>query len=145
MVLPVTTWAAYNGWGGRSLYDGGGFNGLPRADVVSFDRPMQPVGSPIWEALQGHPFFTWEYPLVRWLEREGFDVGYVSSLDVHAGRLPTSGVVVSRRARRVLEHGHARHARPLVGCRGEPARGPGPTACAGTCASRRATSATTAP
>jgi len=52
--IPVTTWAAYNGWWARSLYDGGGFNGLPRADAVSLDRPMQPTGSPIWEAVQGH-------------------------------------------------------------------------------------------
>jgi hypothetical protein len=95
VILPITTWAAYNGWGARSLYDGGGFNGLPRADAVSLDRPMQPVGSPIWEAVQGHPFFTWEYPLVRWLEREGFDLGYLTSLEVHRGILPTSGLIVS--------------------------------------------------
>ena len=108
MVLPVTTWAAYNVWGGRSLYDGGGFNGLPRANAVSLDRPMNPIGSPIWEATQGHPFFTWEYPLVRWIEREGFDAGYVTSLELQRGELPRTAARRLRRPRRVLERGDAR-------------------------------------
>ena len=95
VVLPVTTWAAYNQWGGRSLYDGGGFNGLPRADAVSLDRPMHPIGSPIWEANQGHPFFTWEYPLVRWLEREGYEPGYLTSVEAHRDDAPTSGLLIS--------------------------------------------------
>ncbi len=95
VILPVTTWVAYNGWGGRSLYDGGGFTGLPRANAVSFDRPMKPVGSPIWELNQGHPFFTWEYPLIRWLESELFDVGYVTNLELGRGELPAKSLIIS--------------------------------------------------
>jgi hypothetical protein len=93
VVLPVTTWAAYNWWGGRSLYDGGGFNGLPRADQVSFDRPMKTEVSPIWEREQGHPYFTWEHPLVAWVERGGYDVGYATSIDLHRGLLPACKLV----------------------------------------------------
>jgi len=93
--LPTTTWVAYNAWGGRSLYDGGGFNGLPKAVAVSFDRPMKPTGSPIWELHQGHPFYTWEYPLVYWLEKQGFDVGYVSNMEMARGGVPVTGVLVS--------------------------------------------------
>lgn len=95
VIIPVTTWVAYNGWGGRSLYDGGGFTGLPRAHAVSFDRPMKPVGSPIWELNQGHPFFTWEYPLIRWLESELFDIGYVTNLEVGRGELPAKSLIIS--------------------------------------------------
>jgi hypothetical protein len=92
--LPATTWAAYNWWGGRSLYDGGGFNGLPRANQVSFDRPMKSAVPPIWEIEQGHPYYTWEHPLVVWVEREGYDVGYATSIDLHRGSLPARKLVV---------------------------------------------------
>lgn len=93
--VPVTTWAAYNLWGSRSLYAGGAFNGLPAASEVSFDRPMSPQVTPLWELEQGHPFYTWEYPLVRWIEREGFDVGYVTNVDLHRGDLPAGRLLVS--------------------------------------------------
>lgn len=95
VLLPVTTWAAYNWWGGRSIYDGDGYNGLPRAYAVSFDRPMKQAVPPLWELTQGHPYFVWEQPLVAWVERQGFDVGYVTSLDVHDGLLPARKLVVS--------------------------------------------------
>ena len=95
IALPVSTWAAYNWWGGRSLYDGGGFNGLPRANQVSFDRPMGIAASPIWEREQGHPYYTWEHPLVAWAESEGYDVGYATSIDLHQGLLPARRLIVS--------------------------------------------------
>jgi hypothetical protein len=69
--VPVNTWQAYNPWGGKSLYD---FNSrhFARASHVSFDRPLA------WTA-QGP--FDWEYSLVRFLEREGYDVGYQTDVD----------------------------------------------------------------
>jgi len=94
VVLPVTTWAAYNWWGGRSLYDGDGFNGLPRAYQVSFDRPIKAELSPIWEREQGHPYYTWEHPLVAWIEQQGYDVGYATSFALHDGWLPARKLVV---------------------------------------------------
>jgi hypothetical protein len=66
--VPVNTWEAYNRWGGKSLYD---FYG-PRAYRVSFDRPFGDMAqSPMW----------WEIQLVRFLEREGYDVSYQTDRD----------------------------------------------------------------
>ena len=71
--VPVNTWQAYNEWGGKSLY---GFNStdLAAANRVSFDRPVAPAGQ--WP-------IVWEVPLIRFLEREGYDVSYQTDLDTH--------------------------------------------------------------
>jgi hypothetical protein len=68
--VPVNTWQAYNGWGGHSLYDS--TSALGRADAVSFLRPYAPG------YLQT---FEWEIQLVRFLEREGYDVSYQTDVD----------------------------------------------------------------
>ena len=69
--VPVNTWEAYNNWGGRSLYN---FPG-PRAYRVSFERPFgDQAQSPLW----------WEYQLVRFFEREGYDVSYQTDIDTDA-------------------------------------------------------------
>ncbi len=44
---------------------------------VSYNRPINLDG-----ALE-NDFFSAEYPLVRWLERNGYDVAYCTGLDVH--------------------------------------------------------------
>ncbi len=80
----VTTYQAYNaypadGRRGKSLY-GDSFGaptiaGNTRAVEVSFDRPY---------ALNGAgQFLNWEIDFVRWLERNGYDVGYTTDLDTH--------------------------------------------------------------
>jgi hypothetical protein len=71
VVASANTWQAYNTWGGRSLYPA---DGRPAATRVSFDRPWAP-GS------QGQ-FFAWGIHLVRFLEREGYDVSYTTDVDV---------------------------------------------------------------
>jgi N,N-dimethylformamidase beta subunit-like protein len=68
--VPVNTWQAYNGWGGHSLYDS--TSTLGRANRVSFLRPYAPG------YLQT---FEWEIQLVRFLEREGYDVSYQTDVD----------------------------------------------------------------
>lgn len=91
----VTTFQAYNNWGGRSLYD---FNseGEVRAARVSFLRPyafgLNPQSAAgigageiitnLQGAAQTGPM-GWEYPMVRFLEREGYDVSYATNVDVH--------------------------------------------------------------
>jgi hypothetical protein len=72
----VTTYQAYNNWGGKSLY---AFNstGAP-ATKVSFDRPYSLAAGPADFLLH------WEYPMVRFLEREGYDVTYGTNIDTHA-------------------------------------------------------------
>ncbi|TWU34943.1 Dockerin type I repeat protein [Novipirellula artificiosorum] len=66
--VPVNTWQAYNRWGGHSLYD------PDPADKVSFDRPYDK---------SARSLIRYEIPLARFLEREGFDVEYVTNVDVH--------------------------------------------------------------
>lgn len=67
----VTTWQAYNGWGGASIYSGA--NG--RADVVSFDRPYTGNGS--------GEFLGREYEMIHFIERLGYDVSYWTDIDLH--------------------------------------------------------------
>jgi len=79
--VPVNTWEAYNSWGGASLYT------VPRAYRVSFDRPFDAAAaSPLW----------WEIQLVRFLEREGYDVSYQTDLDTNndAGTLVRHRLVI---------------------------------------------------
>src|SRR5581483_4960282 len=77
----VTTFAAYNNWGGKSLYAFNS-NGAP-ARKVSFDRPY--ATNPYGVRLDGAGDFLrrWEYNAVRFLEREGYDVKYVTDVDTH--------------------------------------------------------------
>ena len=71
----VTTWQAYNDWGGYSLYHGGG-SFAARSRVVSFDRP--------YLARRGSADFFWiESPLVYLAERLGLDVTYWTDIDLH--------------------------------------------------------------
>jgi hypothetical protein len=77
----VTTFAAYNNWGGKSLY---AFNsGDAPAKKVSLDRPY--ATNPYGVRLDGAGDFLrrWEYNAVRFLEREGYDVSYITDVDTH--------------------------------------------------------------
>ncbi|WP_411032160.1 N,N-dimethylformamidase beta subunit family domain-containing protein [Spongiimicrobium sp. 3-5] len=105
--LPITTYQAYNYWGGKSLYDTGsgslekwGTNTGEHATKVSFNRPfarsnntkaafgvgagefltnVQPVTThnyPISSA-------AWDYNMVRWLEKNNYDLGYITNIDTH--------------------------------------------------------------
>lgn len=75
--VPVNTWQAYDDWGGKSLYDNLSTNGR-RANRVSFERPYD------WAPVPGGQPLEWEYPLVRWLERSGYDVSYQTDADTDA-------------------------------------------------------------
>ena len=74
--VPTNTWQAYNTWGGEDLYSS------PRAVKVSFDRPYAIEGPLASGAGRGGGLFYWEYPLVRFLERGGWDVSYATDDDV---------------------------------------------------------------
>ena len=70
-----TTWQAYNDYGDRSLYRGGP---NARAYKVSYNRPMWARGN----TPNGRDsFFGSEYAMIRWLERNGYDVTYLSGVD----------------------------------------------------------------
>ena len=68
-----TTWQAYNQYGGNSLYVG---NPVGRAYKVSYNRPFTTRGTSPEDWL-----FNAEYPMVRWLERNGYDVSYATGVD----------------------------------------------------------------
>jgi hypothetical protein len=76
-----TTWEAYNTYGGDSLYSGNGSVG--RAYKVSYNRPFTDRG-----ISGGLGTFDWvfhaEYPMVRWLEANGYDVTYFTHVDTAA-------------------------------------------------------------
>lgn len=69
--MGVNTSEAYNAWGGWSLYT------QPRAYKVSFNRPYQ-------QGRGAGLFFEWEYNMIRFLEREGYDVSYSTDVDTDA-------------------------------------------------------------
>ena len=88
------TWLSYNRWPQwRSLYDLGSAPwGASNAKVgydVGFDRPY----ALYWNGFPAgfHPqtngsgeFLDDEFPLAFWLEKEGYDVTYISNVDTHA-------------------------------------------------------------
>ncbi|HEY6895315.1 MAG TPA: N,N-dimethylformamidase beta subunit family domain-containing protein [Rhodanobacteraceae bacterium] len=87
----VTTFAAYNNWGGASLY---AFNSTDQkpARKVSFDRPY--AVNPYGVRLDGAGDFLrrWEYNAVRFLEHEGADVKYITDVDTHeTAMVPRAG------------------------------------------------------
>jgi len=84
-----TTWQAYNAYGGNSLYTG---EPAGRAYKVSYNRPFTTRCC----SFPGGEVYSWifnaEYPMVRWLERNGYDVSY------------STGVDADRRGAEILEH-----------------------------------------
>ncbi len=69
-----TTWQAYNNYGGNSLYTGAPAG---RAYKVSYNRPFntrEVDGGQDW-------LFNAEYPMIRWLEANGYHVSYLSGGD----------------------------------------------------------------
>ena len=99
----VTTWQAYNPWGGRSLYkDFETGRESDRSMVVSFDRPYALAYQ--WGAAD---FLTHELPLLSLIEEMGLDVAYATSIDLHtAGLDPVSTDALLRGRTAVLSPGH---------------------------------------
>lgn len=94
----VTTYQAYNNWGGMSLYR---WNSKGKqAAKVSFNRPyaISPNRAAAYGVGAGE-FITnvqpkrrtsnsgWEYNMVRWLEKNGYDVTYATNIDTHEDHL----------------------------------------------------------
>ncbi|WP_259400782.1 DUF4082 domain-containing protein [Microbispora sp. H13382] len=67
------TWQAYNDYGGNSLYQG---TPTGRAFKVSYNRPMT-----LRAERPETYFFDAEYPMIRWLELNSYDVAYTSNVD----------------------------------------------------------------
>lgn len=95
-VMPAdSTWNAYNAWGGmggsmyagNSLYYGTAVNQYDPdcARYVSYNRPVVNRGAADagrgYGAVEWSTFFTSEYPMVRFLERNGIDAKYYGCID----------------------------------------------------------------
>src|SRR5579862_9852242 len=74
--VDVTTWEAYNPFGGESLYeDASGTMPHGKAFEVSFDRPFA-------EGYGAGRFLQWEVYFVRFVEALGYDVTYTTAFDL---------------------------------------------------------------
>src|SRR5690349_22320854 len=73
-----TTWQAYNTYGGNSLYTG---SPAGRAYKVSYNRPFINRGDPTGTTGERDYLFDAEYPMIRWLEANGYNVSYMSGID----------------------------------------------------------------
>jgi len=102
LVLSTSTYAAYNDWGGPSLYMGGTRVSLERPLASGFLRKPEPSlrkaqDVPDIEALAyfgwaeahglspwsgGAGWWTWERPFVAWAEREGYTIDVATSQDL---------------------------------------------------------------
>jgi hypothetical protein len=84
------SWQAYNTYGGADFYQGAAHG---RAYKVSYNRPMAAR-----QDAEGRSFFfSNEYPMIRFLERNGYDVTYSSGVDTdrHADLLKNHQVFLS--------------------------------------------------
>jgi Domain of unknown function (DUF4082)/Bacterial Ig-like domain (group 3)/Bacterial Ig-like domain/Bacterial Ig domain len=75
-----STWQAYNTWGGNSLYQGNSQVASGRAVKVSYNRPLIDDGVYGGFGNYNSPLHA-EYPMVRWLEENGYDVTYFTDVD----------------------------------------------------------------
>ena len=76
-----TTWQAYNTWGGNSLYTG---SPAGRAYKVSYNRPFWNRFNDASGTTGPRDFlFDSDYPMLRWLEANGYNVTYICGLDTH--------------------------------------------------------------
>jgi PKD repeat protein len=92
----VNTYQAFNDWGGKSLFAFDSDSSGP-ATKVSFNRP--------YERSYGYDgsgdFLTgWEYDMVRFLEREGYDVSYDTEVDAHE----SPSLLMSHKALLIVGH-----------------------------------------
>ena len=90
LVMPTNTWQAYNTWPGKCLYvspdyrsdyetiAGKAPDGKSRAMKVSFDRPHNNVFDDLNWVLRT------EFPLIYWLERQGYNVTYTEDMALDA-------------------------------------------------------------
>ena len=113
MMTNDETWQAYNDWGNYSLYAGTA-TGSPwcctsaiergRAVQVSYNRPFTTrynavdAGGPTY-------FFAEEFPMIRFLEKNGYDISYVSQADVSA----SGGAAMLEQHKVFLTAGHSEY------------------------------------
>jgi hypothetical protein len=73
VVTPDTAYAAYNNWGGYSLYP---YNSIVQGVKVSFDRPSAYLDG-------SDQVLVFEADAIHWMERNGYNLSYMSNIDLH--------------------------------------------------------------
>jgi outer membrane protein assembly factor BamB len=73
------TWQAYNDWGPDPAHMSSSYSNFTAK--TSYNRPFDNRGSTTVGGQVKSQVFNAEYPLVRWLESNGYDVSYFSSAD----------------------------------------------------------------
>ncbi|HTJ66307.1 MAG TPA: N,N-dimethylformamidase beta subunit family domain-containing protein [Actinospica sp.] len=96
LVAGITTWQAYNTWGGYSLYQGADGSYNDRAYAVSFDRPYIDPDEPEGDGL----FFPFDQALVSFAEQHDLPVAYETDLELES----SPGLFDSARA--IVSDGH---------------------------------------
>jgi len=77
------TWQAYNGYGGNNLYNGTTTFPNGHAVKVSYNRPFFIYNAGFLTDGRGSDWYMNDsYPMIRWLERNGYDVSYITNVDV---------------------------------------------------------------
>ncbi len=101
LVMPDTTWQAYNTWGGYSLYFGPDHRSADRSRIVSFDRPYG-------YGRGAADFIDDDLPLVTLAESLGIPLGYATDVDLQ--RDPAA----FRQARAIISVGHDEYYSPTM-------------------------------
>jgi hypothetical protein len=77
------TWQAYNGYGGNNLYNGTTQLNQGHASKVSYNRPFFIYNTGfLTNGLGSDWYMNDAYPMIRWMERNGYDMTYITNVDV---------------------------------------------------------------
>jgi uncharacterized repeat protein (TIGR02543 family) len=90
------TWQAYNAYGGNSLYvnnSGTPVPGFNHATKVSYNRPFITRDGGGGGGAAEDWLFNAEYPMIRWLERNGYDVSYTTDVDMDQVTTPITPLI----------------------------------------------------
>ncbi len=88
--LSTNTYEAYSFYGNKCFYSSISpdycptISGARRAVKVSYDRPD------ILPYYSQDSYFWTDYPVVNWLEAQGYDIGYITNMDTHRYGKPGS-------------------------------------------------------
>ncbi|WNB92675.1 N,N-dimethylformamidase beta subunit family domain-containing protein [Bacillus sp. NEB1478] len=95
VMIATNTYQAYNNWGGKSLYGYNSTNG-DAAVNLSFDRPYN-------NGRGSGEFFAYEYNLIRWMEKQGYQMTYFTDTDID------NGLLSNLNSKLILIPGHAEY------------------------------------
>ena len=118
------TWQAYNDYGGSNLYSSNiPILGTIHATKVSYNRPFNTADGGLGSAGTGAEdwFLNAEYPMIRFLERNGYDLSYTTDVDMDRSSTP----ITPAKHKVLLSVGHDEYWSPEMRKKFEDARNAG--------------------